>query len=234
LEKASSSSSLHQKNHQVFNNPNAKYDAVKTNATTSTTTPADFIEIEPTKESSKKLAQICAILAQLNKETSLNNGAPTSHQSDQEYLRVFLSEYFNNVESITDLDIQKLEDELINMTQYRLVKLNNSALIKSKENYVYDLIREKIVGYNSIKQMVSDGHKRLKDIKKKSVPNHEHTFITNDQRFFQKIYANMNFGSLRAVDKAYEERDVDERRKEKKKKANIVKDSKVIKRSDSS
>lgn len=37
--------------------------------------------------------------------------------------------------------------------------------------------------------------------------------ITNDQRFFQKVYANMTFGSLHAVDKAYDERDNEERQK---------------------
>lgn len=49
--------------------------------------------------------------------------------------------------------------------------------------------------------------------------------ITNDQRFFQKVYANMTFGSLQAVDRAYDERDEEEREKKVKKLADAKRET---------
>ena len=191
----------------------------------------DFSEI---KDNRKKLTKIYSILSQLNSEINLNRSSSSilQHKQQDEYLRTLLTEYLNKIDSITDSDLQKLENEFINMTpqQYRLVKLDNSALIKNKEKYVYDLMREKIVGYDWIKQMEKEGHRKLNEMKRTPVQNrNKQTFFTNDQRFFQKIYTTMNLGSLRAVDKAYEDQDVDQRRSEKKKKVNILRSIKVIK-----
>lgn len=89
---------------------------------------------------------------------------------------------------------------------YRLPILkSNNSIIKTKDNYIVDLVKEKFVGFNAIKKMEAEGHKKIEDIKSIPTPA-EHEFLTNDQRVFQKIYGNMGLGCLRAVDKAYEER----------------------------
>lgn len=54
----------------------------------------------------------------------------------------------------------------------------------------------------------------------------ERQLVTNDQRFFEKVYSNMALGSLWAVDQAYDERDIEERQKDLKRQTQSKYDSK--------
>lgn len=49
-------------------------------------------------------------------------------------------------------------------TDFRLIKLDNSALAKDKSAYVYDLVKEKVTGYRSIKQMKMDVHDKIEEM----------------------------------------------------------------------
>lgn len=100
------------------------------------------------------------------------NASRLTYNSNDEYFRTAYNltaqQYFSRSNSecnIIPQQQQKENDEEI--TQYRLIKLDNSTiLVKSKDAYLYDLVREKLVACNTVKQMKIDGHKKMKEISK--------------------------------------------------------------------
>lgn len=180
--------------------------------------------IEDKKLDRDSLNKIYELIAILNRE--YNNNLTSSSMSQHDSLRSFLNELFNsnsNRRSPIDFNLTDLKQIENQLTKYRLLNLNNS-IIKRKENFVYDLVKEKIIGINAVKQMQLDSHNRINELKQLQTPRKEHEFVTNDQRFFQKIYGNMTLGSLRAVDKAYEERSNDDGEKLRQKNVELLKE----------
>lgn len=101
---------------------------------------------------------------------------------------------------------KRLEDEK-SFTEFRLPMLvPRSYALNVRDNFVIDLVREKHLGANSIKLMENEIHKQLNELRQEVKQVAKDQFITNDQRFFQKAFGNMSLGCLRAVDKAYEDR----------------------------
>jgi hypothetical protein len=74
------------------------------------------------------------------------------------------------------------------------------------------MVKEKFYGYTGVKLMETEAHKKMAEIKSDIKPVEKVETLTNDQRFFQKIYGNMNLGSLKAVDKAFEERNLNDKK----------------------
>jgi hypothetical protein len=109
---------------------------------------------------------------------------------------------------------EREEDEEINIYgNFRLPVLKaNKSILKNKNELVKDMIKEKFYGYSGIKLMESEVHKKIAETKKDIKPIEKCETLTNDQRFFQKIYGNMNLGSLKAVDKAFEERNLNDKK----------------------
>jgi hypothetical protein len=119
-----------------------------------------------------------------------------------------------------NFNIYKNQEESLNKTQqdnydnsstYRLPILKSELVPNDRENFIVDVIKEKFMGVNLVKQMEHDSHIKI-DLLKQVEPCRKHTFMTNDQRFFQKNYSNMKFGCLAAIDKAYEQRAVLDRK----------------------
>lgn len=92
-------------------------------------------------------------------------------------------------------------------TEFRLPMLvPRSFALNMRDNFVIDLVREKHLGANSIKLMENEIHTKMNEMRQEIKQVVKEPFITNDQRFFQKAFGNMSLGCLRAVDKAYEDR----------------------------
>lgn len=51
-----------------------------------------------------------------------------------------------------------------NSTQYRLLKLDNTILVKSKDEYIYDVVHEKMFGSRSVREMKAVGHQLIKEL----------------------------------------------------------------------
>ena len=110
---------------------------------------------------------------------------------------------------------------------FRLPTLRaNNTIIKSKDTLVLDMVKEKYVGFNSVRQIEAEAHKQMKILKSTIPFTAKNQFLTNDQRFFQKIYGNMNLGSITAVDTAYQERNVSDAKQALKKKVEHLKENK--------
>ena len=108
-----------------------------------------------------------------------------------------------------DLDYINEED----MMSFRLPVLRpDNSIIKPRDNLIVDMVKEKYFGFSSVRQIEEESHKKIQEIKDSVLPVNKDTFLTNDQRFFQKVYGNMSLGSLSAVDKAYEERTILDRK----------------------
>jgi hypothetical protein len=84
----------------------------------------------------------------------------------------------------------------------------DNSIIKPRDTLIVDMVKEKYFGFSSVRQIEEESHKKIQEIKDSVLPVNKDTFLTNDQRFFQKVYGNMGLGSLTAVDKAYEERSI--------------------------
>ena len=110
---------------------------------------------------------------------------------------------------------------------YRLPTLRPAnTILKSRDTLILDVVREKYFGFNAIKQIDAEAHKQM-DIIKSNIPAlNKNQFLTNDQRFFQKIYGNMNFGSLSAVDTAYAERNASDKKLMQRRKVDTLKENK--------
>ena len=107
---------------------------------------------------------------------------------------------------------QYVQIEQYDESKYRLPMLEpRNDIIKSKDRYVIDFIKDKVRDINAIKTLDIDAHKKASQIKRvEKIEQPE--ILTNDQRFFQRIYGNMTIGCLKAVDKAYEERNTNDKK----------------------
>lgn len=160
---------------------------------------------------SKKLVQIGQIITDMN-----DNIDPDKLPQDlnYEYINFLIEEISKKIsknQEISQSDSDSYHDEKLD-DNFRLPILkSNKKILKSKDDYIDDFIKDKVRDINAVKTLDIDGHKKINEIKRvqKIVPK---DWMTNDQRFFQKIYGNMGVGSLRAVDKAYEERNINDRR----------------------
>ena len=96
---------------------------------------------------------------------------------------------------------------------YRLPILKSSLVVRDRDSLIVDVVKEKFTGINLVRQMEHDAHKIISKAKGQKLACKDMApFVTNDQRFFQKNYGNMSLGCLNAVDKAYGDRRVIDRR----------------------
>ena len=120
---------------------------------------------------------------------------------------------------MTDLLSQLNQSDNENQTMFRLpVLLPDNTIIKSKDKYVIDLMKEKHMGYNSVKDFEQEAHTKMLQMRDDVKLVVKEPVVTNDQRFFQKAFGNMSFGCLRAIDKAYIDRGLVDARHHRKKK----------------
>jgi hypothetical protein len=117
-------------------------------------------------------------------------------------------------------------------TNFRLGTLDNS-IIKPKDMFIVDFVKEKLYGYSSIKDLQEEAHRIISETNEtKLQENTENakkgTFLTMDQRLFKKIYGNMNFSNLKAVDEAYEERDISDKQIIKQKNVEVLRENKKV------
>lgn len=105
------------------------------------------------------------------------NASRLTYNSNDEYFRTAYNltaqQYFSRSNSECNIipqqqqNQQQQQENDEEITQYRLIKLDNSTiLVKSKDAYLYDLVREKLIACNTVKQMKIDGHKKMKEISK--------------------------------------------------------------------
>lgn len=159
---------------------------------------------------SKKLIQIGQIITDMS-DTIDPDKLPQDF--NYEYLNFLIEEIsrkINKNHEISQSDTNSYDDEKLDNFRLPILK-SNKKILKSKDEYIDDFIKDKVRDINAVKTLDIDGHKKIDEIKcvKKIEPKE---CMTNDQRFFQKIYGNMTVGCLRAVDKAYEERNMNDRR----------------------
>lgn len=114
------------------------------------------------------------------------------------------------------------KDEPINFRLPMLVPDN--SILKGKDKYILDMVKEKHDGFKNVKDMQFECHKLINAQREDIKPVANEKAITNDQRFFQKAFGNMNFGCLRAIDKAYDDRNLVDARHNREKKVEKLKE----------
>jgi len=120
-------------------------------------------------------------------------------------------------------DSQQLGDSEV--TDFRLPMLiPENSIIKLKEKYIVDLVKEKHDGSQAVKDMQFECHKRINQQRDEVKAVGKESPVTNDQRFFQKAFGNMAFGCLRAIDKAYADRNLVDGRHARRMKVNKLKE----------
>ena len=120
----------------------------------------------------------------------------------------------------------KLEDTQ-NETTFRLPMLvPDNTILKVKEKYVIDMMKEKHDGTQAVKDMELECHKKINAIREDIPLIANEKPVTNDQRFFQKAFGNMSFGCLRAIDKAYTDRNKVDAKHQRKQKVEKLKEQK--------
>lgn len=110
--------------------------------------------------------------------------------------------------------IKQIDEDDEKLMPYRLTLLTCKANLKNKNNLIVDIIKEKKFYHYSVQQLELDSHKRLYEERRVEAIVRE-PFKTNDQRLFQKIYGTIALGCLKAVDKAYADRQITEKRQKK-------------------
>jgi len=87
-------------------------------------------------------------------------------------------------------DSQQLGDSEV--TDFRLPMLiPENSIIKLKEKYIVDLVKEKHDGSQAVKDMQFECHKRINQERDAVKAVGKENPVTNDQRFFQKAFGNM-------------------------------------------
>ncbi len=110
-------------------------------------------------------------------------------------------------------------------TEFRLPMLiPDNSIIKVKEKYIVDLVKEKHDGSQAVKDMQFECHKKINQQRDEVKVIANDKPVTNDQRFFQKAFGNMTFGCLRAIDKAYADRNLVDAKHAQKLKVNKLKE----------
>lgn len=65
-----------------------------------------------------------------------------------------------------DMDSEDTESASEQLARYRLLKLDNTILVKSKDEYIYDVVHEKVFGSRSVRQMKAEGHRKMQQTSK--------------------------------------------------------------------
>ena len=105
------------------------------------------------------------------------------------------------------------DDEATPVISFRLSR-SSTRIVREKRAFLSDMNEEKMTGANAVRLMKETCHELMdRERTAEETQNiqlnkerRQHT-TTIDQRFFQKVYGNMGFDNLRAVDKAYTERE---------------------------
>ena len=149
-------------------------------------------------------------LMKLLKDNSIDKDMMSLFNEVLTMLTTHNNQYEKNFHKMLNMEKLKIsserQDDEDPTEAYRLSAISlQKPRMKLKDELAIDTFKEKFVSSKWIKKLKHESHKLIEDIKAPAVIKKE-TFLTNDQRFFQKVYGNMNLGALRAVDKAYEER----------------------------
>lgn len=91
-------------------------------------------------------------------------------------------------------------------TEYRMPVNAKKLAINDLKAYVANLVKEKKFYRNVINETENEIHKKMFTMKENVEIIAKQPFTTNDQRLFQRIYGTIALGCLRAVDKAYQDR----------------------------
>jgi len=97
-------------------------------------------------------------------------------------------------------------NEQFDGVDYRLPLNAKKIAINDLNTYVANLINEKKFYRNAINETENEIHKKMFTMRENVEIVDKQPFKTNDQRLFQKIYGTLALGCLRAVDKAYHDR----------------------------
>ena len=160
-------------------------------------------------------------LMKLLKDNSIDKDKMSRINEVLTMLTTHNNQYEKNFHKMLNMEKLKIsserQDDEDPTEAYRLSAISlQKPRMKLKDELAIDTFKEKFVSSKWIKKLKHESHKLIEDIKAPAVIKKE-TFLTNDQRFFQKVYGNMNLGALRAVDKAYEERSQNDDKEERKK-----------------
>ncbi|RNA33875.1 leucine-rich repeat and IQ domain-containing 3 [Brachionus plicatilis] len=159
---------------------------------------------------SKKLVQISQMITDMNEIIDPDKLPDDLNYEYINFLIDQISKKINKSKETSKSDTYSYEEEFDQNFRLPILK-SNKSILKFKDEYIDDFIKDKVRDINAIKTLDIDGHKQIEKNKRVQKVEPEE-FLTNDQRFFQKIYGNMTVGCLRAVDKAYEERNMNDRR----------------------
>lgn len=158
---------------------------------------------------SKKLILISQLITDMSESIDLDKLPEDLNYEYINFLIDQISKKINKSKEISISDTHSYDEEFDEKFRLPILK-SNKKILKSKDEYIDDFIRDKVRDINAIKTLDIDAHKKIDEIKRINRVEPEE-FLTNDQRFFQKIYGNMTIGCLRAVDKAYDERNLNDR-----------------------
>ncbi len=110
-------------------------------------------------------------------------------------------------------------------TKFRLPMLvPDNSILQHKDRQVVDMMKEKHDDFKNVKDMLFECHKKVNEMRETIKPVSTEKPVTNDQRFFQKAFGNMNFGCLRAIDKAYMDRNLVDAKHQNRKKVEKLKE----------
>jgi hypothetical protein len=121
--------------------------------------------------------------------------------------------------------IRQIEENDEYFMPYRLTLITGKVNFKNKNSFIVDLINEKKFYHYSVQQLELNVHKKLHEDRKNVEVIVNEPFRTNDQRLFQKIYGTIALGCLKAVDKAYFDRHLTEKRQRKHQKVKELKEN---------
>lgn len=139
-----------------------------------------------------------------NNQQSRKTENPQYHSQMKKLVNKFSKQFNINLDEF----VNNAGDDNKN-TNFRLPMLvPDNSILQHKDKQVADMMKEKHDDFKNIKDMLFECHKRVNEQREDIKPVSSEKPVTNDQRFFQKAFGNMNFGCLRAIDKAYMDRNL--------------------------
>lgn len=139
-----------------------------------------------------------------NNEQTKKPENPEYHTQMKNLVNKFSKQFNINLDEFVNSNNNTVDNK---KTGFRLPMLvPDNSILQHKDKKIVDMMKEKHDDFKNVKDMLFECHKRVNEQREDIKPVNAEKPVTNDQRFFQKVFGNMNFGCLRAIDKAYMDR----------------------------
>lgn len=119
---------------------------------------------DPTLVNNKKISQHTS---QQPREKLITSKL-TFHSNDENFRSYWTNKLTRSFSMDLDTSRSSENDDQLafvsESTRYRLLKLDNTILVKSKSEYIYDVVHEKVMASRSVREMKAEGHKKLREL----------------------------------------------------------------------